>query len=114
MGIRLNPEEILKRVEVEGFEKVWRESGSFLPKPPEGYRLSLRGRGTPHPLFDLIEKMRRTFLNQGFIEVANPIIVEDTEVYKQYGPEAPVILDRCYYLAVLPRPDIGLSREKRR
>lgn len=114
MVIRLNPEEILKRVEVEGFEKVWRESGSFLPKPPEGYRLPLRGRGTPHPLFDLIEKMRRTFLNQGFIEVANPIIVEDTEVYKQYGPEAPVILDRCYYLAVLPRPDIGLSREKRR
>ena len=114
MGIRLNPEEILKRVEVEGFEKVWRESGSFLPKPPEGYRLPLRGRGTPHPLFDLIEKMRKTFLNQGFIEVANPIIVEDTEVYKQYGPEAPVILDRCYYLAVLPRPDIGLSREKRR
>ena len=112
MRENLNPEEILKRVEVEGFEKVWKESGNLLPRPPEGYSLPLRGRGTSHPLFDLIERMRKAFLDQGFTEVANPVIVEDTEVYRQYGPEAPVILDRCYYLAVLPRPDIGLSKAK--
>jgi O-phosphoseryl-tRNA synthetase len=33
-------------------------------------------------------------------------------MYKQYGAEAPAILDRCYYLAVLPRPDVGMSKEK--
>jgi len=33
-------------------------------------------------------------------------------VVKQYGPEARVILDRAFYLAELPRPDIGLSARK--
>ncbi len=46
------------------------------------------------------------------MEVSNPVIVDETEVFKQYGPEAAVILDRCYYLATLPRPDIGLSKAK--
>jgi O-phosphoseryl-tRNA synthetase len=33
-------------------------------------------------------------------------------VVKQYGPEARVILDRAFYLAELPRPDIGLSEKR--
>jgi O-phosphoseryl-tRNA synthetase len=33
-------------------------------------------------------------------------------VVKQYGPEARVILDRAFYLAELPRPDIGLSAKR--
>jgi len=36
----------------------------------------------------------------------------DSDVVKQYGPEARVILDRAFYLAELPRPDIGLSEKR--
>jgi len=108
---KLRPDEILRRVEKEGFERVWHESPSLLPKPTKRLKLVFK-RGTPHPLFDLLQRMRQSFLDLGFIEVSNPIIVDETEVYKQYGSEAPVILDRCYYLATLPRPDIGLSKAK--
>ena len=108
---RLRPDEILRRVEKEGFERVWHESASLLPKPTKRLKLVFK-RGTSHPLFDLLQKMRQSFLDLGFMEVSNPIIVDEMEVYKQYGSEAPVILDRCYYLATLPRPDIGLSKAK--
>ncbi len=109
---KLKPDDILKRVETEGFEHVWLESPRLIPKATKRLELVFGRRGTPHPLFDLIHKMRQSFLDLGFMEVSNPIIVDETEVYKQYGPEAMAILDRCYYLATLPRPDIGLSKAK--
>ncbi len=106
------PNEILKRVEKEGFERVWRESASLLPKPKKRLELVSGERGKSHPFFDLLQRMRQSFLDLNFTEVLNPVIVDETEVYKQYGSEAPVILDRCYYLATLPRPDIGLGKTK--
>jgi O-phosphoseryl-tRNA synthetase len=109
---KLKPEDILKRVEKEGFEQVRLESPRFLPKPTRRLKLVFERRGMSHPLFDLLEKMRQSFLGLGFMEVANPIVVDETEVRKQYGSEALAILDRCYYLATLPRPDIGLSKAK--
>jgi len=109
---KLKPNDILKRVETEGFERVWLESPSLLPKATRRLELVLGKMGTPHPLFDLFQKMRQSFLDLGFMEVANPIIVDEIEVRKQYGLEALAILDRCYYLATLPRPDIGLSKAK--
>jgi len=36
----------------------------------------------------------------------------DSDVRKQYGPEALVILDRAFYLAELPRPEIGVSAQR--
>jgi len=39
-------------------------------------------------------------------------MLPDSDVVKQYGPEARVILDRAFYLAELPRPDIGLSARR--
>jgi len=65
-----------------------------------------------HPLSEVIEKIRHTYLDLGFIEVYNPIFIEEKEIYKQWGNEAPTILDRCFYLATLPRPDIGISQDK--
>ena len=109
---KLSPDKILKRVEKEGFESVWKESAQLLPKATKGLKL-IRKRGISHPLFDLLQKMRQSFLSLGFMEVSNPTVVDEREVYKQYGSEAPIILDRCYYLATLPRPDIGLSTAKR-
>jgi len=68
--------------------------------------------GKPHCIQDLIQKVRKIFLEMGFDEVENPVFVSEDDIYKQYGSEAAVILDRCYYLAGLDRPDIGLSKEK--
>jgi len=106
------PNDILERVEKEGFEKVWKESSNLIPKPSKSLDLLSGRRGTPHPIYELIQKLRRRFLSLGFDEVFNQVIVEEKEIYRQYGPEAPIILDRCYYLAALPRPDIGLSKAK--
>jgi O-phosphoseryl-tRNA synthetase len=69
-------------------------------------------KGKSHPIFETMQRLRDAYLGMGFTEVINPLFIEDTDVYKQFGPEAPIILDRCYFLAGLPRPDIGLSDEK--
>lgn len=42
----------------------------------------------------------------------NPIIVDEQEVHKQFGHEALAVLDRCFYLAGLPRPNAGISDER--
>ncbi|MFQ6095137.1 MAG: O-phosphoserine--tRNA ligase [Candidatus Bathyarchaeia archaeon] len=110
MAKRIDPKAILRRVQEEGFEAVWRESADYIPTPKKRQRITAGKRGTPHPLFDLIQRLRKSFLDLGFMEVSNPMIVDENEIYKQYGPEAPIILDRCYFLATLPRPDIGLSQ----
>ncbi len=68
--------------------------------------------GEEHPLFKTIQDLRRAYLLLGFKEVVNPIIVEDVHVKKQFGKEAPAILDRCFYLSTIPRPDIGISADK--
>ena len=51
-------------------------------------------------------------ISLGFEELILPMFVEEEEIYKQYGPEAALILDRLFYVAGLPRPDIGISNEK--
>lgn len=109
---KFNPSEILDWVATEGFENAWTRSGELVAE--EGGELRLDGAGTPHPVSLHMQQLREGFLRLGFDEVQTPIIVEDEEVYRQYGPEAPIILDRCYYLAALPRPDIGLSDQKLR
>ncbi len=68
--------------------------------------------GKAHPIHTLIQKTREIFLNLGFDEIENPIFIQEDDVYKQYGKEAPVILDRVFYVGGLPRPDIGLSDEE--
>ncbi len=62
-----------------------------------------------HPLHALIQKTREIFLSIGFDEIENPVFIQEEDVFKQYGKEASVILDRVFYLGGLPRPDIGMS-----
>lgn len=62
----------------------------------------------PHPVMELVHKFREVLLRYGFREIIHPSFILEEDIYKQYGPEARLILDRCYYLAALPRPDIGL------
>ncbi len=93
----------------EDFEKAWSDSAGLLPKNTV---VSINGRGKPHPVRNMIQKSRRILLYMGFDEVENRTIIPEADVKKQYGSEAYVILDRIFYLARLPRPDIGLGRDK--
>jgi len=92
------------------FEKAWIETAELLPKKGE---ISLRKkRGEPSVMRDMAQKIREALLSMGFDEMENRHVLDEADVYKQYGPESPVILDRCFYLAALPRPELGISKEK--
>jgi len=69
-------------------------------------------KGKTHPIQDIIQEVRKAFIDRGFDEIENQMFIPEDDVYKQYGSEAPIILDRCYYLAGLPRPDIGLGKKR--
>ncbi len=101
----------IRRKAEEDYEAAWVETARLLKKEGRSLRWSRGEPGRPHPVCELIWRLRSILLSYGFDEVLNPTIVPDTEVRRQYGPEAPVILDRVFYLAGLPRPDIGISSE---
>jgi O-phosphoseryl-tRNA synthetase len=93
----------------EDFAGTWIAAAKLIPS---GTEISLPKQGRPHLVRELIQNSRRILLNLGFDEVENLTILPDSDVVKQYGPEAKVILDRAFYLAELPRPDIGLSARR--
>jgi len=93
------------------FESAWLETGKLIDHEGERYRGG-GGRGSAQPIMESLVKIREVLLDLGFDETVTPLIWEDEHVTRQYGPESAVILDRCYYLAGLPRPEIGLSKEK--
>ena len=106
----MNIKDILAKSE-EDFEKAWIETGPLVGG--KGAFASGKGdRGTTHAVVETANLLRGIYLELGFNEVVNPMIVDEADIYKQYGHEAPAILDRCYYLAVLPRPDIGIEAER--
>lgn len=92
------------------YERAWLETAELVEK--RGKLLNLVDRRRPHALFELILKIRRALLELGFKEMIVPTIIERGEVFNQYGPESPVILDRVFFLAGLDRPDIGLSKRR--
>lgn len=109
----MKKKEILKLAKRD-FEKAWVETGRKLKKPhhdDEYPRLHLKT-GQTHPLNDTIAKLRQAYLMLGFAETINPLFIEEDHIYRQFGPEAPAVLDRCFYLAGLPRPDIGIGMDK--
>jgi O-phosphoseryl-tRNA synthetase len=91
------------------FTEAWASTAKLIPI---GTRINLDRKGKPHLLRELIQKSRGILLKLGFDEVENLTILPDSDVSKQYGPEARVILDRVFYLAELPRPEIGLSAKR--
>jgi len=91
------------------FTDAWIATARLIPT---GTEISLARKGKPHLVRELIQKSRQILLNLGFDEVENLTMLPDSDVVKQYGPEARVILDRAFYLAELPRPDIGLSARR--
>jgi O-phosphoseryl-tRNA synthetase len=91
------------------FTDAWIATAKLIPT---GTEISLTGKGKPHLVRELVQKSRQILLNLGFDEAENLTLLPDSDVVKQYGPEARVILDRAFYLAELPRPDIGLSEKR--
>ncbi len=91
------------------FTDAWTATAKLVPT---GTEISLAKKGKPHLVQELIQKSRQILLNLGFDEVENLTMLPDSDVVKQYGPEARAILDRSFYLAELPRPDIGLSARR--
>ncbi|WP_290598205.1 MULTISPECIES: O-phosphoserine--tRNA ligase [unclassified Archaeoglobus] len=96
------------------FEEAWKTGKEILGTrdPNKVYPRIGFEFGAEHPVFRTIERLRRAYLSIGFSEVVNPVIVEDVHVRKQFGKEALAVLDRCFYLASLPKPNVGMSAGK--
>lgn len=96
------------------FEKAWLESGKLVqkPHPDEAYPKLRYEVGKSHVLYDTLQDLRQVYLKLGFNEVVNPVFIDKSHVHKQFGKEAPAVLDRCFFTAGLPRPDIGIGVEK--
>lgn len=108
--MRFDPEKIRKAAK-EDFDTAWNNGKAYISQPTiqSRYpRFKLKF-GKPHPVYDTVQKLREAYLRLGFEEVVNPLIVDDKEIHKQFGYEALAVLDRCFYLAGLPRPDVGMS-----
>ena len=107
--MKLNIKKIKEQAKKD-FEKTWVESSDLLPKKTKV--VIKKNKGEEHPFPKMAGVLRKVFLEAGFDEMKNLTIIPEQDIYKQYGPEAAVILDRSFYLAKLPRPEIGLSAEK--
>jgi len=98
----------------ENFDEAWLKTADLLPRGSKG-KGAMSEKAAPgksHVLFDTLQKLRNAYLDLGFSEVINPVFLEDKEIKRQFGPEALAVLDRCYYIGGLPRPDVGLGDEK--
>ncbi|MEM2991244.1 MAG: hypothetical protein QXQ02_08705, partial [Halobacteria archaeon] len=96
----------------QNFEKTWLETAKLVSGKRTSFKLPER-KGKKHLLTLYSDKIKDQLLEMGFDEVVLKPIWEDNHIRLQYGPEAPAIIDRLYYLASIPRPDIGLSDEKK-
>ncbi|HOX35981.1 MAG TPA: O-phosphoserine--tRNA ligase [Methanoregulaceae archaeon] len=111
--MKFSPDDWKKRAH-EDFEGAWHAGPSVVTPAGEGCRYPrlTYPRARAHPVFATIQRLRETYLSLGFSEAENPVIVEEKDIYRQFGPEAMAVLDRVFYLGGLPRPNVGISREK--
>ena len=111
--MRFDPEKVKKDAK-ENFDLTWNEGKKLIRTTTlnERYPRTTLRYGKAHPVYDTIQKLREAYLRMGFEEMMNPLIVDDREVHKQFGSEALAVLDRCFYLAGLPRPNVGISDER--
>jgi O-phosphoseryl-tRNA synthetase len=111
--MKFNPDEIKENTKKD-FDAAWNDGKKYVPDIAinEQYPRYSLNYGKPHPVFDTIQRLREAYMRLGFEEFMNPIIVEDRDVHKQFGYEALAVLDRCFYLAGLPRPNVGISDER--
>ncbi|MCM1987539.1 MULTISPECIES: O-phosphoserine--tRNA ligase [Methanococcoides] len=111
--MKFDPESI-KKAAKEDFDSAWTSGKDLIKKAGlnQQYPHTSFNFGKAHPVYDTIAKLREAYLRMGFDEMMNPLIVDEKEVHKQFGHEALAVLDRCYYLAGLPRPNVGISDQR--
>jgi len=110
--MKFNPEEV-KLDTREDFDRAWSQSGKYLTPVDPAKDYSIKpGKGKPSPVYDTMNRLREAYLNMGFDEMVNPIIIDDTDIFKQFNYEALAVLDRVFYLGGLPRPNVGISDER--
>lgn len=102
--------EKIKREAKLNYENAWLRTKNLIKLKGSFFKLEKKGKA--HPIYEFISEARKKMIAFGFEELVLPMFVEEEDIYKQYGPEAALILDRLFYLAGLPRPDIGISKEK--
>ena len=111
--MRFNPED-WKQKSHENFEGAWHEGPSVLTPASheETYPCRVYKRAQAHPVFATINRLRETYLSMGFDEAEVPVIIDEKDIYRQFGPEAMAVLDRVFYLGGLPRPNVGIARDR--
>ncbi|WP_321505297.1 O-phosphoserine--tRNA ligase [uncultured Methanoregula sp.] len=111
--MRFNPED-WKQKSHENFEGAWHEGPSVLTPASHAdtYPCRVYKRAQAHPVFATINRLRETYLSMGFDEAEVPVIIEEKDIYRQFGPEAMAVLDRVFYLGGLPRPNVGIARDR--
>lgn len=111
--MKFNPDDI-KEATKRDFDAAWNEGKKYVSSPGinEKYPRTSLKYGKSHPIFDTIQRLREAYMRMGFEEFMNPIIVEDRDIHKQFGYEALAVLDRCFYIGGLPRPNVGISDER--
>ncbi|MFA4877397.1 MAG: O-phosphoserine--tRNA ligase [Methanoregula sp.] len=111
--MRFNPEDWKHRSH-ENFEGAWHEGPSVLTPASHAdtYPCRVYKRAQAHPIFATINRLRETYLSLGFDEAENPVIIDEKDIYRQFGPEAMAVLDRVFYLGGLPRPNVGIARKQ--
>jgi O-phosphoseryl-tRNA synthetase len=111
--MRFNPDDWRKRSR-ENFEGAWHEGPSVLTPASheESYPCRVYKKATPHPVFATIHRLRDTYLTMGFDEAEVPVIIDEKDIYRQFGPEAMAVLDRVFYVGGLPRPNVGIARDR--
>ncbi|MFA5332493.1 MAG: O-phosphoserine--tRNA ligase [Methanoregula sp.] len=109
--MKFNPQE-WKEKSHANFEGAWHEGPSVITPPAEDekYPRLRYTRAKAHPIFETINRLREIYLSMGFDEIENPVIVEESDIYRQFGPEAMAVLDRVFYVGGLPRPNVGIAR----
>ncbi len=108
--VTFDTKSLLERAK-RNYEKAWVESAALLDKDGKKFKLDPT-KGTSHPVYQFMQEARDVLIKLGFEELVLPIFVDEDEIYKEYGSEAALILDRLFYTAELPRPDIGISAKK--
>ncbi|TQD24890.1 O-phosphoserine--tRNA ligase [Methanolobus vulcani] len=111
--MKFNPDDI-KKAASEDFDAAWNKGKDYISESTlnDQYPHMTIKYGKPHPVYDTISKLRDAYMRMGFEEMMNPLIVDEREVHKQFSHEALAVLDRCFYLAGLPRPNVGISDER--
>ncbi|MBN2733672.1 MAG: O-phosphoserine--tRNA ligase [Methanomicrobiaceae archaeon] len=96
------------------FDAAWHEGAKISDVIPlsKKYPRNIIRAAKKHPVAETIQRLREAYLMMGFDEARVPLFIDESEVYKQFGPEASAVLDRVFYLGGLPRPNVGIGKKQ--